>query len=106
MASLTGGPHVYTGRSMEMSHKHLNISLEEWEVFMTVFNDVCGEFGLQAADVDDLNALMISMMDQCVTWPGERPAPDPGPYRPGNRGSLLTWLCCSRLNRVHVCWNT
>lgn len=32
--------------------------------------------------MDDLNALMISMMDECVVWEGERPARDPGPARP------------------------
>lgn len=83
VCSLTGGPQVYTGRAMDLAHKHLNISLSEWEVFMAIFNDVCAEFGLPASDIDDLNALMISMMDECVVWEGEQPRPDPGPFRPG-----------------------
>ena len=67
---------------MDQAHKHLNISETEWDKFMEIFNDVCGEFGLPAEDIDDLNALMISMMDECVVFPGERPARDPGPMRP------------------------
>ena len=57
---------------MDEAHKHLNISEQEWDRFMEIFNEVCGEFGLAAEDVDDLNALMISMMDECVVFPGER----------------------------------
>lgn len=79
---LTGGPQQYTGRDMAASHKHLGISEEEWGVFMEIFNDVCNEFGLPASDIDDLNALMISMEYDIVVQPGEQPARDPGPWRP------------------------
>ena len=67
----------------EPSCGSLNISEAEWDQFMTIFNDVCSEFGLPSEDTDDLNALMISMMDECVTFPGERVPADPGPMRPG-----------------------
>ena len=77
VCNLTGGPQRYTGRPMDEAHKHLNISETEWGVFMEVFNDVCGEFRLPAEDVDDLNALMISMEEECVVYPGERPWRDP-----------------------------
>ena len=83
VCSLTGGPQQYTGRPMDQAHKHLNISEDEWDVFMEIFNDVCGEFSLPAEDIDDLNALMISMEEECVVYPGERPRRDPGPWRPG-----------------------
>jgi hemoglobin len=82
VGSLTGGPQRYTGRPMDVAHKHLNISLEEWEVFMDLFNEVCGEFNVAPEDQDDLNALMISMMDDCVVFPGEVAPPNPGPSRP------------------------
>ena len=68
---------------MDEAHKHLNISEAEWDVFMTIFNDVCTEFCLPSEDQDDLNALMISMMDDCIVYPGERARRDPGPMRPG-----------------------
>ena len=82
ICNLTGGPQVYTGRPMDQAHKHLNISELEWEKFMEIFNDVCVEFSLSSEDTDDLNALLISMMDDCVVWDGEQPARDPGPARP------------------------
>ena len=82
---------MYTGRDMAAAHKHLNIDERQWEAFMEIFNDVCGEFKLPAEDIDDLNALMISMMDECVVWPGERPRPDPGMPRPS--GNSLYARC-------------
>ncbi|KAK7248134.1 hypothetical protein SO694_00080170 [Aureococcus anophagefferens] len=91
VCNLTGGPQRYTGRPMDEAHKHLNISEAEWGVFMGLFNEVCGEFGLPAEDQDDLNALMISMEDECVVYPGERPRRDPGPWRPG--GHAAYGLC-------------
>jgi len=54
VGNLTGGPQVYTGRPMDVAHKHLNISEDEWCCFMEIFNGVCTEFGLAASDVDDL----------------------------------------------------
>ena len=40
VCSLTGGPQQYTGRPMDQAHKHLNISEDEWDVFMEIFNEV------------------------------------------------------------------
>ena len=57
VCQLTGGPQIYTGRSMEAAHKHLNISQTEWDQFMTTFNEVCTEFGLQGEDTELLKAL-------------------------------------------------
>merc|ERR1719158_229833 len=83
IGNLTGGPQRYTGRPLDQAHKHLNISEDEWFKFMEIFNDVCTEFGLPSEVVDDLNALMISMEEDCVTYPGDRVAPNPGAFRPG-----------------------
>merc|ERR1719174_2648025 len=82
VCNLTGGPQRYTGRPMDIAHKHLGITIEEWEKFMELFNEVCGEFNLCPSDTDDLNALMISMMDECVVFPGGVAPPNPGPSRP------------------------
>ena len=40
VCKLTGGPQIYTGRPMDQAHKHLNISEDEWGVFMEIFKDV------------------------------------------------------------------
>jgi hemoglobin len=87
VGNLTGGPQQYTGRPIDQAHKHLNISEDEWCKFMEIFNDVCTEFGLPGESVDDLNALMISMEEDCVIYPGDRVPPNPGPHRP--QGSSL-----------------
>jgi hemoglobin len=82
VCQLTGGPHVYTGRPMDKAHKHLNIKQDQWDKFMELFNEVCEACGLSLDMVGDLNALMISMEDECVVQPGETVPPKPGPYRP------------------------
>eukprot|EP00966_Prymnesium_polylepis_P281428 6502961-Prymnesium_polylepis.1 len=41
MGYLCGGPQVYTGRDMAGSHKHLNISDEEWGSFVEGLHEVC-----------------------------------------------------------------
>jgi len=82
ICNLTGGPQQYTGRPMDHAHKHLSISEDEWARFMEIFNEVCDEFGLPAGDVDDLNAMLISMEEDIVVYPGERGPADPGPMRP------------------------
>eukprot|EP00933_Yihiella_yeosuensis_P067086 TRINITY_DN716_c0_g1_i1.p1 TRINITY_DN716_c0_g1~~TRINITY_DN716_c0_g1_i1.p1 ORF type:complete len:961 (+),score=185.41 TRINITY_DN716_c0_g1_i1:56-2884(+) len=78
VCNLTGGPQIYTGRPMDEAHKHLNISENEWEKFMELFNAVCDEFSLPGDIVGDLNALMISMEMDCVVYPGETAPPNPG----------------------------
>jgi len=83
----TGGPQAYTGRPMNEAHKHLNISTAEWAKFMELFNEACDEFQLPADVVDGLNALLISMEEDCVVYPGEQPPPDPGPAV--HRGTTL-----------------
>merc|ERR1712054_334196 len=45
-------------------------------------NEVCAEFQLPDETTMDLNALMISMEEDCVVHPGERVPPNPGPARP------------------------
>lgn len=82
VCQLTGGPHRYTGRPIDEAHKHLNISPAEWDTFMELFNEVCDELNLPGEMIGDLNALMISMEDDCVTQPGDRVPPNPGPRVP------------------------
>jgi hemoglobin len=91
MGQLTGGPQRYTGRPIDEAHKHLNISGEEWNKFMEIFNEVCTEFQLPEELVGDLNALMISMEFDCVVQDGEHAPPNPGPSYP--RGNSLYARC-------------
>jgi hemoglobin len=82
MGYLSGGPQVYTGRDMATSHKHLNINSVEWTSFMECLQEVCMEFQLPQQDVDDLTAVILSMMDDCIVTDGETAPPNPGHGRP------------------------
>jgi truncated hemoglobin YjbI len=81
VCNLTGGPQQYTGRPMDEAHKYMNITPTEWDKFMEIFNGVCASFNMPDEVVGDLNALLISMEDDCVCQPGEQPPPPPGPRR-------------------------
>jgi len=87
VCNLTGGPQLYTGRPMDEAHKHLNISEEQWDKFMELFNSVCEDEHLPDEVSMDLTVLMISMEEDCVVHPGQQVPPNPGPTRP--RGNSL-----------------
>jgi len=87
MGYLAGGPQCYTGKEMVTTHKHLNISTEQWASFMGVLHKICSDFGLPRDDVDDLTAVISSMMDDCVVAQGETAPPKPPEER--IRGSSL-----------------
>ncbi len=40
----TGGPQVYTGRSMIESHAHLNITGQQWQAMMADFQATLDHF--------------------------------------------------------------
>ena len=104
MGYLCGGPQVYTGRSMAASHKHLNISEEEWGAFIRVTNGVCAAFELPVDDTADLIAVVSSMQIECTVGEGEGVPPNPGhPAPAGNSlyarlgGVYPIALFCDRL---------
>ena len=45
-----GGPQKYTGRSMADSHRHLNITPQEWEAFMADLQQTLDKFKVPAAE--------------------------------------------------------
>eukprot|EP00746_Dinoflagellata_sp_MGD_P147588 gnl/MRDRNA2_/MRDRNA2_79925_c0_seq1.p1 gnl/MRDRNA2_/MRDRNA2_79925_c0~~gnl/MRDRNA2_/MRDRNA2_79925_c0_seq1.p1 ORF type:complete len:745 (+),score=138.35 gnl/MRDRNA2_/MRDRNA2_79925_c0_seq1:150-2237(+) len=67
---------------MADSHKHLNISPEEWESFMNIFHDVCKEFNLPEDETNDLAAILNSMETDCVVHLGETVPANPGHQSP------------------------
>jgi hemoglobin len=54
----TGGPQKYTGRSMADSHRHLNITPQEWEAFMDDFQQTLDKFNVPAAEQAELRAIV------------------------------------------------
>merc|ERR1719460_1957937 len=87
MGYLTGGPQAYSGKDMAASHKHLNINGEQWTSFMAVMGRICAEFRLPEQDVDDLTAVIASMMSDCIVPEGE--VAPPKPRDPPIRGNTL-----------------
>lgn len=56
----TGGPQKYTGRSMADSHRHLNITPQEWEAFMDDFQQTLDKFKVPASEQAELRAIVQS----------------------------------------------
>lgn len=62
----TGGPQKYTGRSMADSHRHLNITPQEWEAFMDDFQQTLDKFTVPAAEQAELRAIVQSTYGDIV----------------------------------------
>jgi hemoglobin len=62
----TGGPQQYTGRSMVDSHRHLNITSEEWDAFMDDFHQTLDKFKVPAAEQAELRTIVQSTYGDIV----------------------------------------
>jgi hemoglobin len=62
----SGGPQKYTGRSMADSHRHLNITPQEWEAFMDDFQQTLEKFKVPAAEQAELRAIVQSTYGDIV----------------------------------------
>ena|SRR5688500_1736365 len=62
----TGGPCKYAGRSMQESHKHLNISEKEWAAMMADFKATLDAFKVPAQEQQELFAIVESTKPQIV----------------------------------------
>jgi hemoglobin len=62
----TGGPQKYTGRSMPDSHRHLNITPQEWEAFMDDFQQTLDKFKVPASEQAELKAIVTSTYGDIV----------------------------------------
>ena len=66
VCSASGGPQKYTGRSMADSHRHLNITPQEWEAFMNDFQETLDKFKVPAAEQAELRAIVQSTYGDIV----------------------------------------
>ena len=62
----TGGPQQYTGRSMRDSHVHLDITEDEWQVFLADLQACLDHFAVPKAEQDALFALVDSTKSDIV----------------------------------------
>lgn len=61
-----GGPVYYTGRDMLKSHKGMNISEEDWTVFLGHAGATMEALGVPEAECNDVVAFVLSLKDDIV----------------------------------------
>jgi len=62
----TGGPQQYSGRSMRDSHVHLDITEEEWQVFLADLQACLDHFAVPKAEQGEIFALIDSTKSDIV----------------------------------------
>src|SRR6266852_5132799 len=62
----TGGPQQYTGRSMRDSHVHLDITEDEWQVFLADLQAWLEHFAVPRAEQSEIFALVDSTKSDIV----------------------------------------
>ncbi len=73
VAQASGGPEKYTGRSMKESHKHLNITENEWQAMRADFKKVLDKFKVPEQEQKDLFAIVESTKGDIVTAEKRKP---------------------------------
>jgi hemoglobin len=72
-----GGPQRYTGRSMADSHAHLEITDDEWQVFLGDLRATLDKFAVPRAEQEELFAIVATTKSDIVRPAGHPPAPGP-----------------------------
>jgi len=62
----TGGPQQYSGRSMRESHAHLDITEDEWQVFLADLQACLDHFAVPKAEQSEIFALIDSTKGDIV----------------------------------------
>lgn len=62
----TGGPQKYTGKSMYDSHAHLDITEEEWQVFLSDFKACLDHFSVPPTEQSELFSIVESTKPDIV----------------------------------------
>jgi hemoglobin len=66
LCSVAGGPMVYTGRDMSVSHKGMKINESDWETFLGHAGAAIEELGVPKAEADDVVTFVLSIKDDIV----------------------------------------
>jgi hemoglobin len=62
----TGGPQLYSGRSMRESHAHLAITAAEWDAFLDDFHQTLDKFNVAQTERNELLAIIASTRSDIV----------------------------------------
>ena len=63
-----GGPQQYTGRSMKETHQFLNITEEEWEIFLVDMKTTLDKFQVPEQEQNELFAIVESTKSDIVLY--------------------------------------
>lgn len=63
----TGGPQQYTGKTMQQSHEHLEITAGQWQAFLRDFQDTLDKFQVPPSEQRELFAIVESTKADIVT---------------------------------------
>ena len=66
----TGGPQVYTGRSLKDTHVHMNITEQEWQAMMADFQATLDYFEVPSQEQGELIAILESTKADIVMAEG------------------------------------
>ena len=67
VCQVTGGPQMYTGRSMKDAHRHLHITEAEWDAMVRDFVAVLDQFKVPKAEQAELLTIVGSTKGDIVT---------------------------------------
>ena len=66
VCQVTGGPCVYSGLDMKSSHKHLNITANEWQVMLDEFKKTLDKFQVPEKEQKELFDIVESTRKDIV----------------------------------------
>jgi hemoglobin len=66
---VTGGPQVYTGRSMKDAHHHLHITEVEWDAMVSDFVATLDRFNVPKPEQQELLTIVATTKGDIVTSP-------------------------------------
>jgi hemoglobin len=75
LCQAAGGPQQYSGRSMEDSHRHLEITEEEWAAFMDDLQQTLNGFDVPPPEQKEVKAIVESTHDDIVVSPLQSATP-------------------------------
>jgi hemoglobin len=61
-----GGPQVYTGRSLNEAHRHLNVTEEEWQALIRIFRESMSGFKVPVQEQTEIIAIIESTKGEVV----------------------------------------
>lgn len=66
LCSSAGGPLLYTGRDMTVTHRGMRISESDWTIFLGHVRDTLAEFSVPAAETADVVGFVESTKPEIV----------------------------------------